>query len=103
MLTAAANLLHDYNMTQKALSTIQYVELLTQYARQHTRTPAPTYNTEAQPETDPNKRPLNESVHIFELLHPDEGYWIDRYRDAFCNGVDKYHNATECSAEQDGE
>jgi sucrose-6-phosphate hydrolase SacC (GH32 family) len=102
VLTAAANLLHDHGSTQTALTFVQYATLLTQYARQHTQIPAPSYNPPDQPESDPDKRPLNESMHVYELLHPDEGYWIDRYRTAFCNGVDKYHNATACSPTQDG-
>ena len=47
----------------------RYVALLDQYARQHTRTTA----------TNDTARPAG-SGHVFELVHPDLGYWIDRYR-----------------------
>ena len=68
VLTSAANVLHDYP-GQTALDRAGYYQLLVQYARQHTRTSA--VNDTAVPAG---------SGHVFEVLHPDLGYWIDRMK-----------------------
>merc|ERR1712039_861549 len=66
VLTGAANLLNDYP-SQNVFDVQDYIDLLKQYAEQHTRTYA----------RDDTAKPLG-SGHVFEVVHPDEGYWIDR-------------------------
>ena len=51
------------------LDVDKYMQLLLQYAQQHTLTTA----------TNDTAHPLG-SGHVFELVHPDLGYWIDRFR-----------------------
>ena len=51
------------------LDADKYAQLLLQYAQQHTRTTA----------TNDTAHPIG-SGHVFELVHPDLGYWIDRFR-----------------------
>lgn len=60
------------------LDAKKYLQLLLQYAQQHTRTSAS--NDTANPKG---------SGHIFELVHPDLGYWIDRYRLYLENSAEK--------------
>jgi len=79
VLTAAANLLNDYP-AQSVMSMSQYLALLDQYAKQHTRTTA--LNDTADPIG---------SGHIFEVLHPDDGYWIHR-QTGYQDGVDYFHS-----------
>ena len=68
VLTSAAHLLNDgYTAADSSiLSPPEYVQLLQQYARQHTKTYA-----------DPDTAKPKGSGHIYEVLHPDLGYWID--------------------------
>eukprot|EP00929_Paragymnodinium_shiwhaense_P095082 TRINITY_DN56042_c0_g1_i1.p1 TRINITY_DN56042_c0_g1~~TRINITY_DN56042_c0_g1_i1.p1 ORF type:complete len:246 (+),score=14.70 TRINITY_DN56042_c0_g1_i1:73-738(+) len=80
VLTGAANLLNDYP-DQTALSVDEYIFLLKQYAQQHTKTFA---------ERDTAK-PLG-SGHIFEVLHPDLGYWINRDDGGSDDGSDYNHS-----------
>lgn len=79
VLTGAANVLNDYPQ-QTALSVERYVELLVQYAQQHTKTRA----------RDDTAEPLG-SGHIFEVLHPDDGYWINR-ESGYNDGYDYNHS-----------
>ena len=67
VLTAAANVLQEYDGDQKVLTAAQYWQLLRQYVRQHTATTA---------END-TARPLG-SGHVFENVHADLGYWNNR-------------------------
>ena len=66
VLTSFANILNDPSVTP-GLNASQYNTLLQQYARQHIDTYA----------VNDTAVPLR-SGHIFEVLHPDDGYWIDR-------------------------
>jgi hypothetical protein len=68
VLTSAANVLHDYP-EQTVLDSSQYYQLLLQYAQQHTKTFA----------NNDTAHPLG-SGHVFEVLHPSLGYWIDRMK-----------------------
>lgn len=80
VLTSAANLLNDYPL-QSVLNVTQYLYLLDQYAKQHTKTSA--RNDTADPPG---------SGHIFEVLHPDDGYWINR--EAGTDWGDDYNHST---------
>merc|ERR1712107_689469 len=80
VLTSAANLLNDYP-EQTVLGKSEFFRLLDQYARQHTRTRA------AKDTADPPG-----SGHVFEVLHPDEGYWIRR--ESGGEGGEDYNHST---------
>lgn len=67
VLTSAANVLGDYP-AQSVLNIEKYFALLLQYAQQHTKSTA--FNDTASP--------LG-SGHVFEVIHPDLGYWINRW------------------------
>ena len=73
MLTAAANVLHEYGAAAPAgpapavITAAEYWALLLQYVKQHTSTAAA--NDTAVPAG---------SGHVFENLHPDLGYWNNR-------------------------
>lgn len=87
VLTSAANVLNEYP-SQSVLTPAEYTDLLVQYARQHTRTTA--VNDTATPRG---------SGHVFELVHPDLGYWIDRFRlylegSSMRNMGDDYNHST---------
>ena len=62
MLTSAAHVLNDGYAAHELLSVAEYVQLLQQYARQHTKTFA-----------DPDTADPKGSGHIYEVLHPDLG------------------------------
>jgi hypothetical protein len=81
VLTGAANLLNDYP-DQTSLKVSEYVHLLDQYAKQHTKTFAKRDTA----------KPIG-SGHVFEVLHPDLGYWIDR-DDGNTDMGDDYNHST---------
>lgn len=90
VLTSAAHVLNDgYAAARDALSSSasmlsqpEYVLLLQQYARQHTK-------TYANPDTADPKG----SGHIYEVLHPDLGYWID-HQDGDTEMGEDYNHST---------
>ena len=87
MLTSAAHVLNDgYNIAGGASSSMlsqpEYVHLLQQYARQHTKTLA-----------DPDTADPKGSGHIYEVLHPDLGYWID-HQDGDTEMGEDYNHST---------
>ena len=63
MLTSAAHVLNDGYVAHALLTVAEYVQLIRQYARQHTKTFA-----------DPDTAKPTGSGHIYEVLHPDLGY-----------------------------
>lgn len=73
VLTSMASLLNEYSenapeaVAASGMGVSEYTALLTQYARQHTRTSA----------INDTANPLG-SGHVFENLHPDLGYWNNR-------------------------
>ena len=82
VLTAAANVLHDGYDSVAMLSSAEYVGLLQQFARAHTR-------SYAEPDTAQPKG----SGHIYELLHPDDGYWVDHQLTGTEAGDDYNHSS----------
>ena len=88
VLTGLANLINRNSSAMDNQKMEQYVYLLRQYARQHTKTFA--VNDTAVP---------NGSGHIFENLHADLGYWNNRQRmysrnDENKNMGDDYNHST---------
>ena len=87
VLTSIANLLNEYSNITKVTPN-DYVTLLSQYAAQHTKSYA--INDTASPIG---------SGHVFEVLHPDDGYWIDRegqyaHNTSLANVGDDYNHST---------
>ena len=83
VLTAVANLLIDHNdnpsiIKASGMNDKEFQRLFLQYALQHTRTRA----------VNDTARPLT-SGHVFENLHPDEGYWNNRERMYWRNATNK--------------
>ena len=78
VLTGMANVMNDYPGGEDAVSRSLYGSLLTQYARQHTRTSA----------VNDTAHPLG-SGHIFENLHPFLGYWNNRARMYWSHNANK--------------
>jgi len=88
VLTSLANVMNDYPNGEETVSRSVYGFLLTQYARQHTRTTA----------ANDTAVPLG-SGHVFENLHPFLGYWNNRERmywrnDKNKNMGDDYNHST---------
>ena len=73
LLTAAGTMVRNYKSVE-ALNKTEYNNLLKQYAMIHVNTYA----------VNDTAHPLG-SGHVFELVHPDMGYWIDR------DGLYKYN------------
>eukprot|EP01060_Flectonema_neradi_P033226 TRINITY_DN5510_c0_g1_i4.p1 TRINITY_DN5510_c0_g1~~TRINITY_DN5510_c0_g1_i4.p1 ORF type:complete len:540 (+),score=65.27 TRINITY_DN5510_c0_g1_i4:64-1683(+) len=87
LLTAAAIMIRDYPAVE-ALTVDEYNSLVKQYSTLHTATYA----------INDTAHPIG-SGHVFELVHPDLGYWIDRqglyyYNSTIKDVGDDYNHST---------